>query len=551
MADIARLAEVNLPAVSNWRRRHHESFPPSERPEGQELFVATEVAEWLDRRKIAKNDLKEGELPGMTYGARFRKNLRIPARPDGAVEDVLWQALDRHRGVMDVGAHADLVLGLLYLCAQDRVRWMNLVAAAETPQRSWEIGELLEQARWAHGPSLPDIHRALPAAPAESGGHKRLGGIIQILDRARRGNEPDDSQLAPEWAARAFEYLLARFAAAEGKRGAVVFTPASVVQLLVESVAPSPGDSVLDPCCDCGSFLVGAARYVETHGGRSADLSMCGQALLERSWWLARMNLELRGIIADLAPHPGSALQEDLHAPRRFDVIMTNPPFNISGWNSGDPASDPRWRFGTPPEGNGNFAWLQHVVSSLAQGGRAAVVMANSASSSEHAQERAIRAAMVEDGIVEALIALPPQLFYSTAVPVTTWLLRRLNRGPDGEVLFIDARALGSNVSRTQRVLTAADVGRITGACDAWRNRQKQGRYEDVPGFSASVTIEEIREHDYRLTPSTYVGMPIVADTTAETILGLRRKLDHLHARSVVVDALADRKLSRIDRWNP
>ncbi len=551
MADIARLAEVRLPAVSNWRRRHHESFPRSERREGQELFAANEVAEWLDHRKIAKNDLKESELPGMTYGARFRKNLGIRARPGGAVEDALWRELDRHRGATDVGLHADLVLGLLYLCARDRVRWADLVAAAESPQRSWEIGELLEEARWAHRPSLPHLRRALPAAPTASEGHKRLGEIVRILDRARRGYESDDSQPISEWAARTFEYLLARFAASEGKRGLVVFTPASVVRVLVESVAPLSGESVLDPCCDSGGFLVGAARYVETHGGRSEDLSLSGQAFLERSWWLAKMNLELHGIVADLAPHPGSALREDLHAGRRFDVIMTNPPFNLSRWSSRDPASDPRWRYGPPPAGNGNFAWLQHVVSSLSLGGRAAVVMANSASSSEHFQEQAIRAAMVEDGVVEALIALPPQLFYSTAVPVTAWLLRRPVRRTDSEILFIDARAVGSMVSRAQRILTPADVRQIISTYDAWRNRREQGGYEDTPGFSASVTIRKIRENDYRLTPSRYVGTPIAADTTVETVLDLRRKLARLHARCVEVEAMANRQLSRIDAWTP
>lgn len=548
MADIARLTEVNRSAVSNWRRRHQESFPRSERREGQELFATTEILEWLDRRKIAKDGLKETELSGTTYGARFRRNMGVPARLDEAVDDALWQELERRRGAADVGVHADLVLGLLYLCVRDRVRWTDLVAAAQSPQRGWAMGELLEEARREHRSSLPYLRGALSAAIAESGGHKRLGEIIQILHRTRR--EPDDRQPASGWAARTFEYLLARFAAAEGKRGAVVFTPASVVQVLVESVAPSPGESVLDPCCDCGGFLVGAARYVEAHGGRSSDLSLYGQGFLERSWRLAKMNLELHGVVAELAPHPGSALREDLHAGRRFDVIMTNPPFNISGWSSGDPASDPRWRYGTPPEGNANFAWLQHVMSCLAREGRAAVVMANGASSSEHAQEQTIRAAMVEDGVVEALIALPPQLFSSTAVPVTVWLLRRPTGETDGKVLFIDARALGSMVSRTQRILTQEDVRQITATYGAWRDRWTQGGYEDVRGFSASVTTQEVRAHDYRLTPSRYVGIPIASEP-AGTALGLRRRLDRLHAQAVDVDAMAERQLNRIDAWTP
>jgi type I restriction enzyme M protein len=263
------------------------------------------------------------------------------------------------------------------------------------------------------------------------------------------------------------------------------------------------------------------------------------------------MNLELHGVVADLAPHPGSALREDLHAGRQFDVIMTNPPFNISGWSNGDPASDPRWRYGTPPEGNANFAWLQHVVSCLAPEGRAAVVMANGALSSEHAQDRTIRAAMVEDGVVEALIALPPQLFSSTAVPVTVWLLRCPTAETDGEVLFVDAHALGGMVSRTQRILTQEDVRQITATYGAWRDRWSHGGYEDIRGFSASVTTQEIRAHDYRLTPSTYVGAPIATPKPAETALGLRRRLDRLRAHAIDVDAMAERQLNRIDAWTP
>lgn len=551
MADIARLAEVKLSAVSNWRRRHHESFPLSEQRDGQDLFVATKVAEWLDRRKIAKNDLKDSELPGMTYGARFRKNLGMPERSDGAFEDALWRELNKYRNAEDIAVHAELVLWLLYLCVRDRVLWTDLVATAESRQLGWEIRELLERAWWAHESSLPHVHRALPGALAESGGHKRIGEIIRTLDRARRVNATDTSQPKSEWAARTFEYLLARFAAAEGKRGAVVFTPASVIRVLVESVAPSLGDRVLDPCCDSGGLLIGAARYVETHGGRSEDLSLSGQALSERSWLLAKMNLELHDIVADLGTHPGSVLQEDLHAGRQFDAIVANPPFNLSGWSGGDPAQDPRWHYGPPPESNSNFAWLQHVVSSLARGGRAAVAMANSASSSEHAQEQAIRAAMVEDGVVEALIALPPKLFYSTAVPVTVWLLRRPTSETDGEVLFVDARALGTMVSRIQRILIPADVRQITGTYHAWRDRRKRERYKDILGFAASVTIQEIRNHKYRLTPGTFVGTTIDADMTAEKVLGLRRELDRLHNRSVEVDAMADRQLRRIDAWTP
>jgi type I restriction enzyme M protein len=242
-----------------------------------------------------------------------------------------------------------------------------------------------------------------------------------------------------------------------------------------------------------------------------------------------------------------------------------NPPFNMSRWSTGDPSADPRWRYGPPPEHNANFAWLQHAVLSLADGGRAAVVMANGAASSENVQEQAIRAAMADDGVVECLIALPPQLFGATAVPVTIWLLRAsagkiaapageiglpAGEGPD-EILFIDATTLGRMVDRNRRVLDTADIHRIAGTCEQWRARRRTGEYEDVPGFCESVTVRDIREHDYRLNPRAHVRPPVDVAAAAETVRSLRRTLGQLRARSAEVDAMADRQLDRISTWKP
>jgi type I restriction enzyme M protein len=541
MTDIARLAEVKLPTVSNWRRRH-ETFPRSERRNGQELFVAAEVEHWLDGRKIARNDLKKNEFPGTTYGARFRRNnLQIMARPDARLKEVLWKELSRFRGTEDIAVYADLILGLLYLSVRERDRWVDIAAAGGS-----EIADLVEMAIFEHEPALLQLHRALSPVRVESRGLERLSEIIRVLDQVQWRTDSEDGR--SRWGGEVFEYLLDRFAIAEGKRG-VVGTPPSVVRVLVELIAPKPGDSVLDPCSDAGGFLVGAAKYVEAHGGCVSDVSFFGQTMMERSWSLARMRLDLHGVPADFAVRPGIAL-DDLHAGRKFDAILANPPFNISHWNSGQPA-DRYWRYGAPPKSNANFAWLQHIWSSLAEGGRAAVVMANGALSSEQGGEGGIRAAMVEDGVVEALIALPPQLFATTAIPVTVWLLRRPSDTRADEVLFVDARKLGSMLSRTQRGLLPYDICLISDTVLEWRDRRNQEGYQDLPGFSASVAIQMIREHDYQLAPGRYVGTEITTGISAGSVAKLRRELDRLHLRAVEVDAIADRQLDRIAAWIP
>ena len=549
-AEIARLADVALPTVSNWRRRH-ESFPRSERRDGQELFLLDEVAAWLDGRKIARNDLQDHELPGATYGARFRrKDLRIVPGPDimqkEAIrqKDVLWKELSRFRGAEDIAVYADLVLGLLYLSVRERGRWSEIVGAGGR-----EASQLLESAILERGPILFQLHRSWRSVLTDSRGVERLSEIIRIIDQVGRSADRDDSR-AQQRAAEVFEYLLNRFAAAEGKRGVVVATPPSVVRVLVELIEPKPGESLLDPCSDAGSFILGAARYVEAHGGFVSDVSFAGQAILERSWSVARMNLELHDVPADLGARSGIALDEDLHAGRRFDVVMANPPFNMSGWDNGR-SGGRHWRYGIPPRSNANFAWLQHILSSLDEGGRAAVVMANAALSSEQAGEGRIRAAMVEDGTVEAVIALPPQLFATTAVPVTVWLLRRSDDTWDGEMLFVDARQLGTMITRSQRDLLPDEIRWIADTVTDWRDRRNRDDYHDVQGFSASVSTQHVREHDYQLTPGRYVGTRMTTHTPTDLVPDLRRELDRLHRRAVEADANVDQQLTRADVWIP
>lgn len=542
MADIASLAEVERPAVSNWRRRY-ETFPRSKSRNGQELFVAAEVAHWLDGRKIARNDLKDDEFPGATYGTRFRRNdTGVATRPEVEFKKMIWKELIRFRGAEDIAVYTDLVLGLLYLSVRERDRWVD-VAAAEGSG----IASIVELAIFEHKPALLRLHRALTSFQVGSRGVERLGEIIRILDRVRWRTDSEEGR--SRWGGEIFEYLLNRFAAAEGRRGVVITTP-SVVQVLAELIALKPGESVLDPCSDSGGFLVGVAKYVEACGGRASDVSFFGQSIQERTWWLTRMNLDLHGISADLAARPGFVFDDDPHAGRRFDAILANPPFNVSDWR-GDHSVDRSWRYGVPPRSNANFAWLQHIWSSLAEGGRAAVVMANGALSSEQAEEGRIRAAMVEDRVVEALIAMPPQLFAATAIPVTVWLLRNPSDTRDDDVLFIDARKLGSMISRTQRDLLSDDIRLISDAVFEWRDCRNRKRYRSHQGFSASVAIQEIREHDYQLAPGRYIGTGATTAVSAGSVVELRRELDRLHRRAMEVDAIADRKLDRIAPWIP
>jgi type I restriction enzyme M protein len=546
IADIARVAEVRPAAVSNWRRRHRESFPRPRQQGHKELFSVAEVAAWLDGRKISTGDLRDGEPPGTTYGTRFRKKLKIPNTQPRATTDMLWRQLKKYRGLADGDAFADLILGLLYLRQNYPERWRELIIIPPHMVRA-----SAEHAIRADEPPLYNLTRAIATIFAEIHGQRRLSDILQLLDSALPPTDQGDLLPEQEWAGDVFDRLLELFADLQGKR-AIVVTPTSVVRTLIELVSPQPGESLFDPWCESGTFLVDAARYVRERGGGSESISLAGQAPHERSWSLARMNLALHGLSADLAARPGLVLGEDMHR-RPFDVIVTNPPFNLRDWGAPD-ASDPRWRYGIPPKTNANTAWLQHIAWSLADGGRAAVIMPNGASITDN--DRKIRAAMIEDGAIEAVIALPPQLFASTAIPVNVWLLRRERTGNNDEILFIDARALGRMVSRSRREVPSDDINRIVTKTQEWLSRGEAHLFKEELGFAASVPIRVVAENDYMLLPSRYVG---VADDIAHGTAGhvsfeevdeLRRKLDRLHALSATADAAVNRQLERLGSCN-
>jgi type I restriction enzyme M protein len=576
MADIARLAGVRPPAVSNWRRRHRD-FPQPDDASGQETFLVADVANWLSRRKISRNDLQPGESVGGTYGDRFRRNISTlktlsvtgehiadddPAkstttgaesvgRSPEAQAEILWRELEEVRGSADLADYQYLVLSMLHLAITDTTFWKALARLARSRHGSG-LGVLLQDAFRREAP-VPGADNLLWGGRLRHMEEHRFARVVDAIDRFDALRSAEVGQATGTPGAVAFRFLLDRFAAAAGKRGGEFFTPDSPVRLAVGLTAPTRGRQVYDPACRSGGFLVGAAIHAEQHGCDPRDLQIFGQEINLATWQLAKLNLAVHGIMADLGSDPTNALIHNIHAGRRFDVVLANPPFNMSGWvGSGDSARDVRWRYGVPPHHNANFAWLQHAVAMLAEQGRAAVLMANSAASTQNPQERAIRTAMINDGVVESIVALPPQLFYSTAIPVTLWLLRPPDGGSAGHILFVDARAAGKMVSRTRRVLTDDDIGQLISIYQDWRASPPTAPYRGVEGLARSAPLEEIRQRDYVLNPGRYVAPPAARpdlDRTARIVRELQQELDWLRSWAADVDAHVDQQLGRIGPW--
>jgi type I restriction enzyme M protein len=469
--------------------------------------------------------------------ARPAKNEK---KSNGALgfEEKLWAAADKLRGHMDAAEYKHVVLGLIFLKyisdafeelhsrlladtladAEDQdeyraenvfwvpkeARWTGLQAAAKKP----EIGRLIDDAMIAIEKANPRLKGVLQKDYARPSLDKhRLGELIDLVGKIGLGDE--DSR-GKDILGRVYEYFLGQFAEKEGKGGGEFYTPQSVVRTLVEMIEPFKG-RVYDPCCGSGGMFVQSERFVEAHGGRVGDLSIYGQESNPTTWRLANMNLAIRGIEANIGPSHADSFHNDLHKDLKADFILANPPFNISDWGGERVRDDVRWKFGTPPAGNANFAWVQHMVHHLAPNGVAGFVLANGSMSSSQSGEGEIRQKMVEADLVDCMIALPGQLFYTTQIPVCLWFLARSKkngtfRDRRGETLFIDARKLGALVDRTHRELSAEEIARIAGTYHAWRGEKEAGKYADIPGFCKSAKTDEIAEHGFVLTPGRYVG---------------------------------------------
>ncbi|MCB1650706.1 MAG: SAM-dependent DNA methyltransferase [Alphaproteobacteria bacterium] len=480
-------------------------------------------------------------------------------------EQQLWAAADKMRGHMDPSEYKHVALGLIFLKyisdafeekfnelndepgadPEDRdeylaenvfwvpkgARWNNIKANA----RSANIGKIIDEAMAEIEKENASLKGVLPkdySRPALD--KQRLGDLVDLISTISMKTQGQKDVLG-----RVYEYFLARFAGAEGKGGGEFYTPQSVVRLLVEMLEPYKG-RIYDPCCGSGGMFVQSEKFVEEHGGRLGDISVYGQESNFTTWRLCKMNLAIRQIEGNIGPKNADTFHNDLHKDLKADYIIANPPFNISDWGGDRLRDDMRWKYGAPPAGNANYAWVQHIVHHLAPRGFAGFVLANGSMSSTTGGEGEIRQRLIEDDMVDCMVALPGQLFYSTQIPVCLWFLAkdRSNglvkksklRDRRGEVLFIDARKLGFMADRTHKDFDPVkDISYIVDAYHSWRGEDvehevfKNG-YQDIPGFCKSTPVEEIKEHGYVLTPGRYVG----AEASEDDGVPFEEKMQHL-----------------------
>lgn len=468
-------------------------------------------------------------------------------------EEKLWATADKLRGHMDAAEYKHVVLGLIFLkyisdaflerrstieklaadpasdeyvkepdqryaVLEDRdeytaenvfwvpkaARWDFLQANAPQPT----IGKLIDEAMVAIEKDNPPLKGVLPKDYARPSLDKqRLGELVNLVGTIGLGDAESRSK---DILGRVYEYFLGKFANAEGKGGGEFYTPRCVVKVLVEMIEPYKG-RIYDPCCGSGGMFVQSEKFVLAHGGRVGDLSIYGQESNNTTWRLCKMNLAIRGIEGNIGPHNADTFHNDVHKDIRADYILANPPFNVSDWGGERLREDVRWKFGTPPAGNANYAWVQHMVHHLAPSGIAGFVLANGSMSSNQSGEGVIRRQLVEADLVDCMIAMPGQLFYTTQIPVCLWFLARSKkngkfRDRRGQTLFIDARKLGQLVDRTHRELTDDEIARIGNTYHAWRGEKGAGKYADIAGFCMSATTQDIASHGFVLTPGRYVG---------------------------------------------
>jgi type I restriction enzyme M protein len=457
----------------------------------------------------------------------------------------LWLAADKLRSNMDAAEYKHVVLGLIFLKyisdAFEELYQKLKVEADQTgadpeykdeytaervfyvpPQARWNwlqnraklptIGRDIDDAMDAiekDNPSLRGVLSKDYARPALD--KQRLGELIDLIGSIslnRNGNGRAKDVLG-----RVYEYFLGQFADAEGKKGGQFYTPQSIVKLLVEVLAPAAESRFYDGCFGSGGMFVQSERFIEMHEHRRGKISIFGQESNSTTFRLGKMNLAIRGIDAKL--ELGDTFRDDKFPDLKVDYVLANPPFNDSDYYRKE--DDERWKFGVPPAGNANYAWLQHFISKLAPNGTAGIVLSNGSMSSDIATEGEIRRSLIENDLIDCMVALPPQLFYNTQIPACLWFLARNKtnsklRNRSHEILFIDARDLGAMISRRQKTLTDDDITKIAGAYHEWRSKESHARYVDAPGFCKAISIQEIRKNNYVLTPSRYIDFRQVED---------------------------------------
>lgn len=443
-------------------------------------------------------------------------------------EKQIWDAACKLRGNMDASEYKNVVLGLIFLkyisdkfderhaelivegdgfeedsdayladnifWVPQEARWETVAKAAHTP----EIGKVIDNAMREIENDNVKLKGVLPKDfSRQELDKRRLGEVVDLFTNVKMAENGDTRDIL----GRTYEYCLSMFAEQEGKNAGQFYTPACVVKTLVEVIRPFKG-RVYDPCCGSGGMFVQSAKFVEHHSGNINDIAVYGQESNPTTWKMATMNLAIRGIDADLGAHNADTFFKDLHKTERFDFVLANPPFNLSDWGGDKLKDDPRWEYGTPPRGNANFAWMEHMIHHLSAKGRIGMVLANGSLSSQTSGEGDIRQKIVEADLVEGIVAMPTQLFYTTQIPVSLWFLSK-DKSQKGKTLFIDAREMGTMVSRKLREFTDDDIKRVSDVFDAFREET----LEDKKGFCASVATEDIAKQDFVLTPGRYVGI--------------------------------------------
>jgi len=477
----------------------------------------------------------------MTIIINLEEQTNMTTTANVGFEETLWKAADKLRGSMDSAEYKHVVLGLLflkYISDKFETKYQELVdegAGFEEDRDEYEAENIFwvpKEARWEfikdhakdvkigqfiddamiliekENPTLKGVLDKRYARPELD--KRRLGELIDLISSIKLHDQKEQDLLG-----RVYEYFLGKFASAEGKGGGEFYTPTSVVKTLVEMIEPYEG-RIYDPACGSGGMFVQSQKFVEEHRGKINNLSIYGQELNSTTWKLCRMNLAIRGLEADLGESHADTFHNDLHRTLKADYILANPPFNVSDWGGDKLTDDVRWAFGVPPEGNANFAWLEHMVYHLAPNGVAGTVLANGSLSSNTSNEGEIRKNIINADLVDCIVAMPDRLFYSTGIPVSLWILNRNKkehgkfRNREKEILFIDARHLGEMVDRRHRELSDEDIAKIADTYHNWRNQD--GKYEDVQGFCKAASLDEVRENDYVLTPGRYVGIEEAED---------------------------------------
>lgn len=479
-------------------------------------------------------------------------------------EETLWKAADKLRGSMDASEYKHVVLGLIflkYISDKFEMKYNELVAEGEGFEE--ELDEYLaenifwvpKEARWNYirdhakdpkigqiiddamiliekeNKTLKNVLEKRYARPEID--KRRLGELVDLISTIKLHTNDEKDLLG-----RVYEYFLGKFAAAEGKGGGEFYTPTSVVKTLVNMIEPFKG-RIYDPCCGSGGMFVQSNKFVSEHQGRLGDLAIYGQELNSTTWKLCKMNLAIRGLEGNIGPSHADTFHNDLHKNLKADYILANPPFNVSDWGGEQLTEDVRWAYGIPPVGNANYAWLQHMIYHLSPNGVAGVVLANGSLSSNTSNEGEIRKNILEADLVDCIVALPDKLFYTTGIPACLWILNRNKKGNEKyrnrehEILFIDARQLGELIDRRHRELSEDDINKIADTYHQWRNQD--GKYEDIKGFCKSATLEEVKEHEYVLTPGRYVGIEEAEDdgvSFEEKMEDMTSELAKLFARS-------------------